>query len=374
MMSRLDRHHSHVFLLSALFLPANLHCGGQGYFKIVDSDASFSPDGSKIAFCSRRVTPTNSDGDQDIWLMNADGTDQRCLIRNAGHDVLSGYENGGCWSRNGTELLVGLTTGERHWLTGDRHAWEWVVVDLQGRVVKRMSTPPAIGGSPRFHPDGRQLIWAGERGLWLTDLDGNQVKTVSSVGNAYLHTSRDGNRLVFVHLDKSDKRHHATTADLPTGAVNDLGAGWCARISADGRTIAWYPMTGRESIHLMDFDGRNQRHLDHQGDTTHLADMCFSPAGEQLAFCRRYRAVGDGERREQSSLCIADLPERKVREVSGRGPGMTEMQFSPDGRSVVFLGGPHDDLGLYLVRIEDGLERRLTPSAKQTRVASVRAR
>src|SRR3982751_5572476 len=47
-----------------------------------DVEPAWSPDSTKIAFTSHR----NGDENTEIYVMNADGTDQRRLTNNLGHD------------------------------------------------------------------------------------------------------------------------------------------------------------------------------------------------------------------------------------------------------------------------------------------------
>jgi Tol biopolymer transport system component len=50
-----------------------------------DMNPSWSPDGRKIAFHSRR------DGNNEIYIMNADGSEQRNLTNNPAHDWLPSW-------------------------------------------------------------------------------------------------------------------------------------------------------------------------------------------------------------------------------------------------------------------------------------------
>ncbi len=58
-----------------------------------DVDAAFSPDGRRIAFAS------NSDGNDEIYIMNADGGGVLRITRDAASDVLPH------WSPDGRKLI-----------------------------------------------------------------------------------------------------------------------------------------------------------------------------------------------------------------------------------------------------------------------------
>jgi Tol biopolymer transport system component len=64
---------------------------------VSDFDAAISPDGQKIAFVSVGVQPSNPEGDDEIYKMDADGSDQRNLTNNAEgvQDDFPDYSPGG---------------------------------------------------------------------------------------------------------------------------------------------------------------------------------------------------------------------------------------------------------------------------------------
>ena len=49
--------------------------------EVMDTDPSFSPDGKRILYTC------NAEGNDDIWMVNADGTDARCVLARPGQDL-----------------------------------------------------------------------------------------------------------------------------------------------------------------------------------------------------------------------------------------------------------------------------------------------
>jgi Tol biopolymer transport system component len=74
---------------------------------------AWSPDGSEVLFNSTR------DGNQEIYVMNADGSSQTNLSNN------SATEDGAVWSPDGSRIAFGSTRGRplvRH--LGDEQRWQ----------------------------------------------------------------------------------------------------------------------------------------------------------------------------------------------------------------------------------------------------------
>src|SRR3954468_3835762 len=96
-----------------------------------DSAPNWSPDGSQIAFES------DQDGDMEIYVMNADGTDVRQLTHNTLHD------EGPVWAPDGTRIAY--TSGADN-LNGD--IW---VMDADGTNQQQLMAQP---GRETSHPTG----------------------------------------------------------------------------------------------------------------------------------------------------------------------------------------------------------------------------
>jgi Tol biopolymer transport system component len=97
-----------------------------------DSAPNWSPDGSQIAFQS------DQDGDMEIYVMNADGTDVRQLTQNTLHD------EGPVWAPDGTR--VAYTSGADN-LNGD--VW---VMDADGTNQQQLMAQLGRDESPDWQP------------------------------------------------------------------------------------------------------------------------------------------------------------------------------------------------------------------------------
>jgi len=98
-----------------------------------DFHPSWSPDGSRIAFISSR------DGNYEIYVMDADGSNQQCLTDNPANDW---YPS---WSPDGSRIVF---TSDRD----DNRNIEIYVMDTDGSNQQRLSNHPTVDGDPSHSP------------------------------------------------------------------------------------------------------------------------------------------------------------------------------------------------------------------------------
>jgi len=147
----------------------------QGY----DAEGSFSPDGRLIVFTSLRdAYPTNKLSPDEIkhletdpswfgeiYIMNADGTDQRRLTHTPG------YDGGPFFSPDG-KRIVWRRFNER----GDKA--DVYTMNLDGSDERRLTDFGAMSWAPYFHPSGKYLIFTANKlgfanfELYIVDAEG----------------------------------------------------------------------------------------------------------------------------------------------------------------------------------------------------------
>jgi Tol biopolymer transport system component len=195
-----------------------------------DAQAAWSPDGSEIAFISRR-----DGGAAEIYVMNADGTDQRRLTRTQGD------EGDLAWSPDGTKIAFSGTGAEKlrdvyvmnadgtheRQLTATATAEEgdplWspdgrqiaylqnsqldqgpvsriYVMNADGSGGHLLSSVRAVGTAPSWSPDGMKLVFTGPRGLYVAAADGTGVHHVakSVFPDAFPVWSPEGRKIAFL--------------------------------------------------------------------------------------------------------------------------------------------------------------------------------
>jgi Tol biopolymer transport system component len=132
-----------------------------------DGGPWWSPDGAKIVY--RAWHPTDSAGLADykgllaqrmvrpsrmeLWVMNADGSDQRQITQ------LGGANFGPSWSPDGRRIVF----SSNHKNPRSRN-FDLYVVNLDGSGLEQITTHGEFDGFPMFSPDGRRVVWASNRG------------------------------------------------------------------------------------------------------------------------------------------------------------------------------------------------------------------
>src|SRR3989441_12603143 len=107
------------------------------------SDPQISPDGGKFVYTRRWVNKLEDKWESALWIMNADGSHQRFLVKGSNAR----------WSPDGTRIAF-LADGEPK---GTQVFVRWM--DAEGAVtqITRVEETPA---DPRWSPDGKRVSFA----------------------------------------------------------------------------------------------------------------------------------------------------------------------------------------------------------------------
>ena len=130
-----------------------------------DGGAFFSPDGTKIVYRAWHPTDTALTNYQEllrqrlvrpnrmeIWVMNADGSDQHQITS------LGGANFAPYFTPDGQRIIFASNYKNPHSRNFDLY-----LVNLDGSGLEQVTTHPEFDGFPMFSPDGKQLVWASDR-------------------------------------------------------------------------------------------------------------------------------------------------------------------------------------------------------------------
>src|SRR5437764_405887 len=217
------------------------------------SDPQISPDGAQIVYTRRWVNKLEDKWESALWIMSADGSHQRFLVKGssarwseggtprqltAGHwnvgarfDALSGRV-GYDWTPDGKTLVFdGLrdTTGDDQYRVARIYA-----LDVATGAIRALVSRPGYWADPTVSPDGRTIAFTGydssehthrTSDLYTIGIDGSGLRDVSRTLDrdpGDLTWSPDGKAIYFTAPDRGAINVHV--ADL-AGGVRDLTQG-----------------------------------------------------------------------------------------------------------------------------------------------------
>ena len=265
-----------------------------------DSGPVWSPDGTKIAFESDR------DGDYEIYVMNADGTNPVQLTRRGARDFGPAR-----WSPDGTKIAFASEPAGHT---------EIYVVNADGTGLVRLTQSDGHDGAPAWSPDGTKIAFESNRDgdyeIYVMDADGTNL----------------------VRLTRGD------------------GGGGSPAWSPDGTKIAFTSArTGEAKIYVMDADGTNLVRLT-QSDG-HDQSLAWSPDGAKIAFIS-YRTRG-------FEIYVMNADGTNLVELTQNAGGGESPVWSPDGTKIAFDSYRDGDYEIYVMNADGTNLVRLTQSAGQ---------
>jgi TolB protein len=222
------------------------------------------PSSGNRSSLSGRIAFDNHD---DVWTIDADGTDLTRLTHSPGPDFDPS------WSPDGTQIAF---RSER---SGEPEIW---VMNADGTGQRRL----AAGLSPAWSPDGSLIAFSARAGLSVIRPDGTGLRVLPHTeGGEYPSWSPDGARIAFNSNLTGDHVMYIAQAD--GSKVVDLsraGEGWQVDWSPDGRSILFTSHRDHPDnytdIYAMRPDGSALRRLTHDSAYT----PAWSPDGDHIVF------------------------------------------------------------------------------------------
>ncbi len=215
-----------------------------------DRYAFWSPDGSKIAFTSNRAG-----GRDDIYVMNADGSHPMRMTSDSGPNSFP------TWSKDGSKIAF-MSKRDGH--------WQIYVMNADGSGQFRLTASNANDENPSFSPDGSKVIFESNRDgegrdqLYVVSLDGSGLHRLTNddANNVFPSWSPDGSKILYgSNRDDGENRIYISPwQEARPSRVTK--AGFFARWSPHRDQIAFiaghYPST---QIYVVNSDGSGEKKL-----------------------------------------------------------------------------------------------------------------
>jgi Tol biopolymer transport system component len=137
---------------------------GSGLLRLTDNPRTheerpaYSPDGKRIAYTAVLA-------DEDLWVMNADGSEQKLLLGGRPPD------GSPAWSPDGRQIAF-------------VHSGRIAVMGSDGSKVRVLGSGPR-GSHPQWSPDGSRILFTGDPdGIFVMNADGSGLERVPIQGLA----------------------------------------------------------------------------------------------------------------------------------------------------------------------------------------------
>ena len=137
---------------------------------------SYSPDGTRIAFRGD-LDATEPSGDEEIYVMEADGTNVRRLTDNAD------FDSAPSWSPDGTRIAFERAAAGTFTPGTEAQEKDVYVMNADGTDVRRLTDSPGIDEGPVWSPDGTKIAFSsardGQQELYVMNADGSDPRRLT---------------------------------------------------------------------------------------------------------------------------------------------------------------------------------------------------
>ena len=404
--------------IHSAYIPGNIcvvNADGSGMVQLTDdqgddSDPAWSPDGSKLAFASRR------DGMDDIFVVNTDGTGLRRItndsfveaeptwspdgreiaftsFRDGQHDIFVIYDDGTgrrqitndelkevelTWSPDGSQIAFRAYLDVRS-RGNPAHIY---TVNIDGSNLTQVTDETSYHSEPTWSPDGSQIAFVAggdDRGLTVMNSDGSErAMLYPSIRNDELGDrsdvespawSPDGKTIAFA----AQPWHGGLLSDLELYMINVDGSGLTRLTYRDGDDFnpTWSPDGSKLAFEsLLPVDRQYYVTpdiyvmVDFAPNDLPLTDNAYSdvvpawsPDGTRIAYVSA-RISWFSTLVEDFDIYVRNADGSGTRQLTANDGPDSRPAWSPDGTRIAYVSDYDGDEDLYTINADGtGIER-----------------
>ena len=250
----------------------------------------------------------------------------------------------------GTNTLATYHKPQIAFTSGKDGNSEIYVMDADGKNQRRLTHHPADDGWPSWSPDGQKIAFSSYRNggniqIFVMDSDGqNPIRLTNEANDKNPAWSPDGKKIAFdgygekglpgavwtiqIYVMDSDGKNRKRLTD---GPAHNLNPSW----SPDSQRIAFESTRHvATEIYVMNADGTKQERLTNNGVADE--DPSWSPDGQKIAFSSSLVFVGADAQEGDYEIYVMDINGANRRMLTENVVQDTHPSWSPDGQWIAY--------------------------------------